>query len=315
MSEFPLNYLTGYGSGASAIAPLTRGLIAVSLGIIIIISALILFAIFRRRPIEQADRIVQTNTPLSWIYAGAGLTVAVLVGLLVWTLTTMAAVNRSNRAPALDLEVTARQWWWEIRYLDKDAFRIFTTANEIHIPVGEAVRIRLRGGDVIHSFWAPALNGKTDMIPGQINVTWLRADRPGVYRGQCAEYCGKQHGHMAFTVVAESRDSFDAWRAGQVKGKTPLASEPAAIGRKAFQSHCSVCHTVRGSLAGGAVGPDLTHLMSRATIAAGALPNTPGALAGWIADPQHIKPGAKMPRLDMSGAQLHAVTTYLATLN
>ncbi len=183
--------------------------------------------------------------------------------------------------------------------------------------MGKPVRIDLHAADVIHSFWVPALSGKTDMIPGQVNTIWLQADRPGIYRGPCAEYCGKQHAHMAFAVIADEDEKFEAWRVAQVHGKAPEESDTPAVsdGREAFKTHCGACHTVRGTAAGGIVGPDLTHVMSRSTIAAGTLPNSPGWLAGWIADPQHMKPGAKMPMLDIKGPELHAVTTYLATLN
>jgi cytochrome c oxidase subunit 2 len=279
---------------------------------------LILTAIFRRRVAGGPQDLVQGATPLRWIYIGTWLTVAVLLGVLVWTMTTVAAVVTPKDGPALSLDITGHQWWWEVRYLDTDhPSNIFNTANEIHIPVGKPIRINLHAADVIHSFWVPALSGKTDMIPGEVNTIWLQADRPGTYRGQCTEYCGKQHAHMAFTVIADEDQKFEAWRMAQVQGKTPLENDPAAIadGRRAFKAHCGACHTVRGTAAGGIVGPDLTHVMSRSTIAAGTLPNAPGWLAGWVADPQHIKPGAKMPVLDISGPEFHSVTTYLATLN
>jgi cytochrome c oxidase subunit II len=318
MNQFPLNYVTGEGTKALAILPLMQGVTAISLIVILVVSALILTAIFRRRVAADAISLVQDPTPLRWVYIGTGLTVAVLLGVLVWTMTTVAAVVDPKQEPALSLDITGHQWWWEVRYLDKDhPSNIFNTANEIHIPVGKPVRINLRSSDVIHSFWVPALSGKTDMIPGQVNTIWLQAERPGAYRGQCSEYCGQQHAHMAFTVIADEAQKFETWRAAQVQGKAPEDGDPSAVadGRAAFKAHCGACHTVRGTAAGGIVGPDLTHLMSRSTIAAGTLPNSPGWLAGWIADPQHVKPGAKMPILDISGPELHAVTTYLATLN
>jgi cytochrome c oxidase subunit 2 len=171
----------------------------------------------------------------------------------------------------------------------------------------------LIGGDVIHSFWVPSLGGKTDTIPGQTNITWLQADRPGIYRGQCTEYCGKQHANMGFFVVAEPAQQFEQWRRQQIAPAAPspnLAQDVAA-----FQTRCGVCHTVRGTPAGGKVGPDLTHVMSRGTIAAGTLPNTPGHLTGWIANPQGIKPGNLMPQIDMSGADLNAIRSFLQTLS
>ena len=219
-----------------------------------------------------------------------------------------------RRKPALTIEVTGQQWWWKVRYLSDDPSRIFTTANEIHIPTGEPVRIELIGADVIHSFWVPPLSGKTDAIPGQTNVTWLEADRPGRYRGQCTEYCGVQHAHMGFEVVAQSPGEFDAWWDAQLKPAATADRRPANAAPTLFSYHCGACHTVRGTEAGGAIAPDLTHLMSRATIAAGTLPNNAGNLSGWIADPQAIKPGTLMPIVYLSGPELNDIRAYLQTL-
>ncbi len=226
----------------------------------------------------------------------------------------LAAINEPPTKPALTIEVTGQQWWWKVRYLSDDPSRILTTANEIHIPTGEPVRIELIGADVIHSFWVPLLSGKTDAFPGQTNVTWLEADRPGRYRGLCSEFCGVQHAQMGFEVVAQSPREFDAWWSAQL---TPAATAgPPAIERGAalFTYRCGACHTVRGTEAGGAIAPDLTHLMSRATIAAGTLPNNVGSLSGWIADPQAIKPGTLMPIVYLSGPELNDIRSFLLTL-
>jgi cytochrome c oxidase subunit 2 len=201
-----------------------------------------------------------------------------------------------------------------VRYDSNEPSRVFTTANEIHIPTGQPVRLDLASTDVIHSFWVPELSGKTDVIPGQRNETWIEADRPGTYRGQCAEYCGLQHAHMALSVVAELPAQFDAWWAAQLQGAPAPQSQTAEAAQTDFVVHCGICHTVRGTSAGGRLGPDLSHLMSRRTIAAGTLPNTPGYLSGWIADPQHVKPGNLMPILDLSGTQLSAIRDYLERL-
>ncbi len=201
-----------------------------------------------------------------------------------------------------------------IRYKSDDPSREFTTANEIHVPVGEPVRFELRSADVIHTFWVPALSGKTDLIPGQTNTTWLEADAPGVYRGQCNEYCGQQHAHMALSLYADPPDQFQSWWDGQLRSAPAPAAPAAASGQRQFQQKCAACHSVRGSLAGGRVGPDLTHLMSRGTIAAGLLPNMVGNLSGWIANPQVLKPGCKMPNLELSGPELQAIRSYLLTL-
>jgi cytochrome c oxidase subunit 2 len=237
-----------------------------------------------------------------------------LLGSLIWTVAVMAAINSPGKKPALSIEITGKQWWWSIRYLSDDASRIITTANEIHIPVGQPVRIKLIGADVIHSFWIPALTGKTDAIPGQTNTMWLEADKPGTYRGQCTEYCGEQHAHMAAFVVAETPAVFETWWNEQVRPASPPTSAQEVLGLADVQFKCGACHTVRGTEAGGSVAPDLTHLMSRQTIAAGLLANTPGNLTGWIANPQALKPGTRMPVLDLSGQEIADITTYLRTL-
>jgi cytochrome c oxidase subunit 2 len=180
------------------------------------------------------------------------------------------------------------------------------------------VRFRLKGADVIHSFWVPALGGKTDTIPGQTNVTWLEADQPGRYRGQCAEFCGFEHARMALEVVADRPAAFQAWWSHQLTAAQPPPPATAA-GEALFVQKCGACHTVRGAIsegaaAGGQVAPDLTHLMSRRLIAAGAAPNTPVGLSAWIANPQSLKPGTLMPTLYLSGPQLNDVRDYLETL-
>jgi cytochrome c oxidase subunit 2 len=181
--------------------------------------------------------------------------------------------------------------------------------------VGEPVAVKLRSDDVIHSFWVPALSGKTDVIPGQINTTWIEANTPGTFLGACTEYCGLQHAHMAIRVVAEPRDRFEAWRDNQLKsGEPPQNATDENAGLTAFERRCAVCHTVRGTPAGGVFGPDLSHLMTRATLAAGAVSNDGGDLAGWIADPQQIKPGARMPQVQLSGDELQSITTFLTSL-
>jgi cytochrome c oxidase subunit 2 len=226
----------------------------------------------------------------------------------------LAAVNGPPRPAKVTIEVTGQQWWWKARYLSDDASQVFTTANEIHIPAGEPVRIKLIGGDVIHSFWVPPLSGKTDTIPGQVNETWLEAAKPGRYRGQCTEFCGWQHAHMALYVIAEPRPDFDNWRNAQLQPAAAPTTPEVTRGEHLFVFHCGACHMVRGTQAGGSVAPDLTHLMSRGTIAAGTLPNTIGDLSGWIANPQGIKPGARMPDLFLSGPELQDIRSFLLTL-
>jgi cytochrome c oxidase subunit 2 len=242
-------------------------------------------------------------------------TVGVLVGLVATSFTTGRALGALAHEEALAIHVTAHQWWWYVEYPANPPSHLVTTANEIHVPVGRVVQIHLSSPDVIHSFWVPALHGKKDLIPGHSNSLWLRVDEPGVYRGQCAEFCGLQHAHMAFDVVAEPADAFEAW----LKASRAPASEPAddlaRHGREVFLSApCASCHTIRGTDAAGRNGPDLTHLASRRRIAAGTLANAAGHLAGWILDPQSLKPGAAMPATSMDGRDLEALVAYLGEL-
>ena len=261
-----------------------------------------------------------------WLVAGGIVfpTVVLLV-VLVPTLRTLGAIvaptdalaarDAAPRADELAIEVVGRQFWWEVRYLDAQPARIFETANELRIPVGRRVLLRLRSGDVIHSFWVPGLQGKMDLVPGRVNVLALQADRPGVWRGQCAEFCGVQHGKMALTVVAEPPARFAAWQAAQRAIPAPPADSAALADRQTFlASGCTLCHTVRGTDARGELGPDLTHVGSRLTLAAGTLPNASGNLYGWIADPQAHKPGSQMPAVPLRPDELHAIARYLTAL-
>lgn len=314
----PMAVLFGGGAMARSIAPLLVGLLAVSVIVIVAISLLALFGVLRRRsraPLIDTS-VAAGPAATAWITVGVGVSTAVLIGLIVWSTMTLARISRPSDRPDFTIAITAHRWWWSAKYENDDVSQIFAVANEIHIPVGKSVRFSLTSPDVIHSFWVPALGGKTDVVPGQTNVTWLKAERPGVYRGQCSEYCGQQHAHMAFAIVADPPDKFAVWRTGQLKpAAAPLDGSAAHAGEGEFLRHCALCHSVRGSPAGGRVGPDLTHLMSRATLAAGAVPNNPGWLSAWIADPQHLKPGSLMPDLPLSGSNLADVRAYLLTLN
>ena len=316
--RWPLGYLETFGPRADPVTALGWGLLALSCAVVVIVGVLVLWGVLTRR---QRASIAPADLPVAggeggmrWIYVGLALTLVALIGSLVWTVAVTAAVNSPAQKPALTLEVVGHQWWWEAVYDPDQPGRTFVTANEIHIPVGRPVQVKLTGADVIHSFWIPALTGKTDTIPGRTNLAWLQADRPGIYRGQCTEYCGKQHAHMAMFVVADPPAAFEAWRAGQLRPATDPQSADAARGAGVFQARCSACHTVRGTPAGGVVGPDLTHLMSRSTIAAGTLPNNPSTLSGWVANPQALKPGAAMPATWLSGPELTDLRAYLETL-
>ncbi len=315
-AESPMSYLRTFGPAGDPATRLGWGLGIVSIVVVLVIVVLLLAAVMRRRAGSADPNALAVRSDeggMSWLYVGVGVSSVVLVACAVWTMFTVAAVAMPARTD-LTLQVTAAQWWWSVRYVSSEPDRIFTTANEIHIPVGRPVRIELTSHDVIHSFWIPRLGGKMDIIPGQTNVTWLQADEPGVYRGQCGEYCGAQHAHMAMYVVAEAPREYATWVRDQLRDAVAPASAPEQLGKQAFAAHCAACHAVRGTAAGGILGPDLTHLMSRHTIAAGLLPNTPGNLAAWVADSQALKPGARMPALALSGRDLNAVVTYLQTL-
>jgi cytochrome c oxidase subunit II len=215
----------------------------------------------------------------------------------------------------LTIDVTGFQWWWQFRYQDVDASNIFTTANEIHIPVGVPVTLNLRANDVIHSFWVPNLAGKKDLIPGKSNTLWLQANKPGVYRGQCAEYCGMQHAHMAFWVVAESQEQFNAWRQNQTQTSVTPTTDSQKRGQQVFlSSTCVMCHTINGTPAASNVGPNLTHVASRNTIAAATLSNTRDHLYQWVKDSQSVKPGNRMPQHNLAEADFQALLDYLQSL-
>jgi cytochrome c oxidase subunit 2 len=215
----------------------------------------------------------------------------------------------------VNIEVTGHQWWWEVRYLNVDASSIFTTANEIHIPVGVPVTFTLKANDVIHSFWVPNLSGKKDLIPGKVATIWLQADQPGRYRGQCAEYCGFQHAHMALWIVAEPQDEFNNWHRNQIQSAAPPANADQQRGQQLFlSSTCVMCHAINGTPANSNIGPNLTHLASRNTIGAATLQNDSEHLMRWISDSQQIKPGNRMPPNPLTPDDLKSLIGYLQNL-
>jgi cytochrome c oxidase subunit 2 len=315
----PLSYLLGHGEKAYPVVALTWGVLLISVTVIAIISLLVAGAIWRRPGIATQTpgtriELARAEGGALWIWIGVGISSVVLLGSVVWTMRVLADVTSPSSRPVLTIEVTGRQWWWQVRYLSDDPARVFTTANEIHIPTGVPVKFELIGGDVIHSFWVPALSGKTDTIPGQINETWMEAAKPGTYRGQCTEYCGIEHAHMGLVVVAQAPAQFRAWYQHQLQSPAPVADAQVA-GQADFNMHCGSCHAVRGTDASGVLGPDLSHLMTRKTIAATTLANTPENLTRWITDPQDVKPGAMMQRPELSAFELADIRTYLESLN
>ena len=242
-----------------------------------------------------------------------------LIALLLVVLTVASyAIDRALRPrdhADLEVRITGKQWWWQVEYLHPDASQHLVTANELRLPFDRTVRIELRSADVIHSFWVPNLAGKRDLIPGRTTEVWLTPRRAGSFRGQCAEFCGLQHAHMALDVTIDEPAEFEAWRARQLT-LAPAPSTPTAIrGELLFTANaCATCHSIKGTRAFGVTGPDLTHLASRRTLAAGALPMTRAALQGWIADPQSSKPGVHMPAVALEPDELEALVDYLMTL-
>ncbi len=242
-------------------------------------------------------------------------TVVLLFIMMIGSFETGRAIGDMNRENALTIEVFGHQWWWQVQYPNDEAYKTVETANEIHVPIGVPIRIKGTSRDVIHSFWAPNVQGKRDLMPGYDTEVMMQVDQPGRWRGQCAEYCGEQHAHMSFYIVAESKQDFEEWLHAQAQSSVSPRTPQTANGQKIFLTHaCVMCHSIRGTSAGSRVGPDLTHLASRKTIAAGLLPNTIGNLGGWIMNAQALKPGCRMPPNQMSGSDLQDLLAYLETL-
>jgi cytochrome c oxidase subunit II len=290
--------------------------IAVAAGIFIVVGGLLFFSIvrYRRRrdddgseppPVYGSDQI-----ELAWTV----IPTVIVIALGIVTARTVFDVQAATRPPgAIDVTVVGHQWWWEIRYPGLG----IVTANEVHVPVsdGDATPtfLALESADVVHSFWVPQLAGKTDVIPNRRNAMWIAPREPGLYLGQCAEFCGTQHAHMLLRVYVHPRAEYDAWVAAQQQ--VAVADPTVAEGRRIFESTaCINCHTVRGTVATGRFGPDLTHLMSRETLAAGADALNRDSLRAWIRDPDHVKPGALMPAMNLDDAALDPLVAYLETL-
>lgn len=271
----------------------------------------LLVGIFARSPRPQAP-----PKRHRWLILvpGAILTPALLIGLIAESVRAGQKRTDPSDPDALTIDVIGRQYWWEVRYPEHD----IVTANEIHLPAGSAVRLRLSTGDVIHSFWVPPLGGKLDMIPGQVNELGLRVDETGVFQGKCAEFCGVQHALMLLEVVSESPADFARWLARTREASPAPTDATARRGLEVYyEAECAHCHHVRGitpAIPTGAVGPDLTHLASRRTLGAGLLANERGHLAGWILNPQALKPGNHMPATELPAADLLALLAFLEGL-
>lgn len=313
--------LAGCSSNQSILEPATTNarevtglfytIFYVALAIFVIVEGLLVYFVIRyqRRPNTDLPEQIHGNTPLeiAWTLAPA----LVLAVVFVLTIRTMSSVSTSSQpAATLNVHVIGHQWWWEFQYPDLHII----TANDLHVPVGQVVGLTLASDNVIHSFWVPQLTGKTDLVPSHENKTWLRAEASGEYNGQCAEFCGSQHAHMLFHVVASSPADFDAWV--KTQQTVPAASAgDAARGADVFsKGACVGCHTIDGTKAQGKVGPNLTHFGSRMSIAAGTLPNSPENLATWLKNPQAVKPENDMPNLGLSDADIQSLVAYLESL-
>jgi cytochrome c oxidase subunit 2 len=328
MSDQAQSALEPAGPQASRILDLGWLFLAVSAVVFVLVMAFTLRAASRKkRGGERAEETAESGTPqveqdpalekrLSRaVTAAVSVTVVLLFVLLFASIAAGRKLSEISTEDAVKFEIVGHQWWWEVYYRDPAPGKNFPTANEIHIPVGRTVILNLTSRDVIHSLWIPRLHGKRDLIPSRITNMVLRADAPGVYRAQCAEFCGAQHAKMALLVVAEPEEQFEAWVRAQIASAAEPKSDAERRGHDVFlKSSCIICHTVRGTLAAAVVAPDLTHVASRMTLAAGSLPNTPEHRAGWVKNPQEAKPGSNMPPSSLSPADFEALLAYIGSL-
>jgi cytochrome c oxidase subunit 2 len=302
------------GPAAHAIAGMAWTLFAVCAVVYVLVLLGLWWALARRR--QESDSSAPTDARITQtVVMLTVLTTVTLVGLVIASEVSGRGLTTPNEPGVITVDAVGHQWWWDFRYHGATPSDWVTSPNELHIPVGVPVVIKAISQDVIHSFWVPNLSGKRDLIPGQVTSTWIQADAPGVYRGQCAEFCGYQHAKMAFLVVAEPIERFQSWIDGQRQPAPEPASEEERRGRDLVLARaCVLCHSVQGTPAGSHVGPDLTHVASRQTIAAGTLPNTEASLEAWLDDPQAIKPGTAMPSHLLGDTDRRAVAAYLRTL-
>lgn len=309
----PLSYLQGSGSrSGDLLQSLAWGFLAISVAVVLIIAALIVAATQRARgrgARSAPDEVGREGGGVSAIYWGAGLSIPVLIAMAVWNFVLVEAVATPPRQPGLAVSITSHRWWWELDYQSAQPFGTLRTANELVIPTGVPVRLDLQSADVIHDFWVPKLGPKMDMIPGRTNHTWIEADRPGTYRGQCAEFCGAEHGRMSFVVHAVPRVEFERWLNHQRQ-----AASTGGPAQEIFEAKCGACHEVRGTGAAGIFGPDLTHVGSRTTLAAAMMRNTPHNLALWLGDTQGVKPGAEMPQTKLDPVERAQLVSWLESL-
>jgi len=301
--------LDAHGAGARIVTHEWWFLFWTAAAIVLLVTALLGAILLRQRSGNSNPQPVRATR---WVWLGGiAMPLIVLFVVFVFTIGNTWALSAPPSAESETITVIGHRWWWEMQYTNKG----FVTANQIVIPVGQSIHLNLTSADVIHSFWVPQLQYKRDLISGQINTTWLEADDAGSYRGLCAEFCGRQHAHMMFNVIALEPDAYKAWLANESSPARAPQTDAERSGQQVFlSSTCVYCHTIRGTPAAAQIGPDLTHLASRQSIAAGTLENNIGNLGGWIMDPQHIKPGNDMPAATLTGEQLQALLAYLTSL-
>lgn len=316
------------GPAANSIGNLSWAMTILFVVTTIIMGILLAIAFYRRRGNLAEHEPIDAEGGQMWIAIGGilipliVLTVLFVVGLGMMSdfpihgMPGMPSSKQMVRSMKPDILIVGHQWWWEIHYLNDDPSKTFITANELHLPLRQPVNIEVKTADVMHSFWIPALNGKVDLIPGQPNFIRIVASQAGVFTGQCAEYCGDQHANMRMTAVVQDRDAYDAWVANQLKPGAQPTTPEAIAGEKVFDSSaCVMCHTIRGTLAGGRTAPDLTHIGSRKMIASEIYPNTNAYLEAWVTNAQSLKRDCLMPDLpDFTGEQINDLVAYLRQL-
>jgi cytochrome c oxidase subunit 2 len=314
MSPTAHSVLEPAATAAAAIHGLWSLLFWTSTAIFVLVLVALAFAVRHSR--SAPDTTSRQHATLTRSVAAAtALTVVILFGFLLASVWTSHAIASVRPPTAVTVAITGHQWWWEVEYEEGTPAARMRTANDVHIPIGRPEVYKETSRDVIHSFWVPNLHGKRDLIPGYTTAIWMQATRPGTFRGQCAEFCGLQHAHMALEVVAEPEDAFNRWLAARRETPAAPAGEQEQRGQAVFMSaRCAGCHMIHGTEAAGQIAPDLTHMASRASIGAGTLPNTPEHLAAWLRDPQASKPGNQMPPNPLSVADMQALVAYLETL-
>lgn len=309
----PQSAFAAAGRDAAHIAHLYN---VMTVGALIVWAAVVGLAVYivrvRQRP--GATPGGQRAADLLVVGGGVAAPIIVLGALIAYGMPLLPEVLKEGSAGGLSIHVTAKQWWWRVEYQTPGG--PVETANELRLPVGERVELRLSSPDVIHSFWVPALAGKTDMIPGRVTRIALEPIRTGTFRGVCAEYCGASHALMAFSVVVAEPEGFRAWLEAQARPAAAAAGSTAVRGAEAFIEHgCGACHTIRGTTAAAKIGPDLTHVASRIRIGAETLPNEPAAVVRWIGQTDRVKPGVHMPAFrNLDGDELSALAAYLGSL-